>query len=100
MAQWRETLPADRFIEVDYEDVIDDLEAQARRLIDFLGLTWDDACLDFHANPRVVRTASVNQVRRPLYATSKGRGRAYAAHLQPLLAALAAAGVTTHGDAA
>ncbi|WP_321905245.1 sulfotransferase [Paraburkholderia tropica] len=100
MAQWRETLPADRFIEVDYEDVIDNLEAQARRLIDFLGLAWDDACLDFHANPRVVRTASVNQVRRPLYATSKGRGRAYAAHLQPLLAALAAAGVTTHGDAA
>ncbi|CAG9199883.1 TPR_REGION domain-containing protein [Paraburkholderia tropica] len=98
MTQLRESLPADRFIEVDYEDVIDDLEGQARRLIDFLGLPWDAACLDFHTNPRVVRTASVSQVRQPLYRSSKGRWHAHAAHLQPLLAALAAAGVKTHAD--
>lgn len=88
MAHWRSVLPPDRFIEVDYEAVVEDLEGQARRLVEFLGLPWDDACLNFHENRRVVRTASVNQVRQPIYRTSKGRWRAHAAHLGPLLAAL------------
>ncbi|WP_207005578.1 tetratricopeptide repeat-containing sulfotransferase family protein [Trinickia mobilis] len=88
MAHWRAVLPAQRFIEVDYEAVVDDLEGEARRLIDFLGLSWDDACVRFHENDRVVRTASVNQVRQPIYKTSKGRWRAYADRLSPLLAAL------------
>jgi tetratricopeptide (TPR) repeat protein len=88
MAHWRSVLPADRFIEVDYEAVVEDLEGQARRLIEFLGLPWDDACLNFHENRRVVRTASVNQVRQPIYRTSKGRWREHAAHLGPLLDAL------------
>lgn len=88
MAHWRAVLPAQRFIEVDYEAVVDDLEGEARRLIDFLGLPWDDACVRFHENDRVVRTASVNQVRQPIYKTSKGRWQAYADRLGPLLAAL------------
>jgi tetratricopeptide (TPR) repeat protein len=88
MAHWRSVLPADRFIEVDYEEVVDDLEGQARRLVEFLGLPWDDACLNFHENRRVVRTASVNQVRQPIYRTSKGRWQAHAAHLGPLLETL------------
>ena len=88
MAHWREVLPKDRFIEVDYEAVVDDIEGEAKRLIEFLDLPWDDACLNFHENRRVVRTASVNQVRQPLYATSKGRWQAYAAYLGPLLEAL------------
>ncbi|MGV2293636.1 sulfotransferase [Trinickia sp. YCB016] len=88
MAHWREVLPPARFIEVDYEAVVDDLEHEARRLVEFLGLPWDDACLRFHESRRVVRTASVNQVRQPVYATSKGRWRRYADHLGPLLAAL------------
>ena len=88
MAHWRATLPADRFIEVDYEAVVDDLEGQARRLIDFLGLTWDEACLRFHETGRTVRTASVNQVRQPIYRSSKGRWKRHADHLGPLLAAL------------
>lgn len=88
MAHWREVLPADRMIEVDYEVVVDDLEGEARRLIDFLGLAWDDACLSFHQNRRVVRTASVNQVRQPIYTTSKGRWRKHADYLGPLLASL------------
>ena len=88
MAHWREVLPPARFIEVDYEAVVDDLEREARRLVEFLGLPWDDACLRFHESRRVVRTASVNQVRQPVYATSKGRWRRYADHLGPLLAAL------------
>jgi tetratricopeptide (TPR) repeat protein len=88
MAHWRELLPAECFIEVDYESVVDDLEGQAKRLIDFIDLPWDDACLDFHKTQRVVRTASVNQVRQPIYKTSKGRWRAHAEQLGPLLAAL------------
>ena len=88
MAHWRTVLPAQCFIEVDYESVVDDLEGEAKRLIDFIGLPWDDACLNFHQTRRVVRTASVNQVRQPIYKTSKGRWQAHADHLRPLLAAL------------
>lgn len=85
---WRKVLPKDRFIEVDYEAVVDDLEGQAQRLLAFLGLPWNDACLKFHQTARPVRTASLTQVRQPIYTTSSGRWRKYAGHLRPLLAAL------------
>ncbi|MFC7289954.1 sulfotransferase [Herminiimonas glaciei] len=88
MSQLRQVLPADRFIEVDYEAVVDNLEAEAQRLVAFIGLPWDEACLQFHKTRRVVRTASVNQVRQPIYKTSKGRWQKHAAYLGPLLAAL------------
>lgn len=88
MAHWRKIVPKDRFIEVDYEAVVDDLEGQARRLVDFLGLPWDDACLEFYKTRRVVRTASANQVTQPIYTSSKGRWKPYADQLKPLLAAL------------
>jgi tetratricopeptide (TPR) repeat protein len=88
MQHWRDVLPPERFIEVRYEDVVDDLEAQARRLVDFCGLEWSEACLSFHKTSRPVRTASFNQVRQPLYRTSIGRWKPYAHHLEPLLAAL------------
>jgi hypothetical protein len=88
MAHWRAILPADRFLEVRYEDVVADLEGQARRLISFLDLPWDDACLRFAETDRVVRTASANQVRGPLFATSVDRWKPYARHLAPLFAAL------------
>jgi tetratricopeptide (TPR) repeat protein len=90
MTHWSAVLPADRYIEVDYEKVVDDLEGEARRLTGFLGLPWEDVCLHFHDNQRVVRTASVNQVRQPIYSTSRGRWQGYASHLAPLLAALGA----------
>lgn len=88
MAHFRELLPPECFIEVDYEAVVDDLEGQAQRLIDFIGLPWNDACLAFHETRRIVRTASVSQVRQPIYTTSKGRWHEHAAHLGPLLEAL------------
>jgi hypothetical protein len=81
-------LPASHFLEVDYEAVVEDVEGQTRRILDFLGLPWDEACLRFHETRRPVRTASVNQVRRPIYATSVGRWREHAAQLRPLLEAL------------
>jgi len=88
MVHLRQILPPDQFIEVDYEAVVDDLEGQARRLIDFIGLPWSDACLAFHETRRMIRTASVAQVRQPIYTSSKGRWHQHAAHLAPLLAEL------------
>lgn len=91
MAHWRAVLPVSHFLEVDYEDVVADLETQARRLISFLGLEWSASCLNFHKTPRSVRTASVNQVRRPIYKGSVARWRRFEGQLGPLLAALHAA---------
>ena len=71
-----------------YEEVVSDIETQARSLLDFLGLPWDPACLTFHRSSHPVRTASVAQVRRPLYQNSVGRWRRYESHLQPLVDAL------------
>jgi tetratricopeptide (TPR) repeat protein len=85
MAHWRSLLPADRFLEVRYEDVVDDLAVQARRVVEWLDLPWDESCLRFHETKRVVRTASLSQVRQPIYASSKGRWRRYAPYLAPLL---------------
>ena len=88
MDHWRRVLPPDRFAEVRYEELVEDLEGQSRRLVEFCGLAWDDACLRFYENERQVRTASVNQVRRPLYHSSVGRWRRYEEQLRPLLEAL------------
>jgi hypothetical protein len=76
-------------IDVRYEDVVDDLEGQARRIVAHCGLEWDDASLAFHRSERVVRTASVAQVRQPLYASSVGRAQLLRAMLRPLIEALA-----------
>ena len=75
-------------LDVVYEEVVDDLEGQARRMIEYLGLPWDDRCLDFHQTRRLVGTASNVQVRRPVYRSAVARWRRYAAHLGPLLAEL------------
>jgi len=88
MDHWRAIVPPDRLLEVAYEDVVEDLETQARRLIAFCGLDWDEACLSFHRTTRQVRTASVNQVRQPLYRTSLARWRPYQPYLGPLIEAL------------
>ncbi len=85
MAHWREVLPESVFIEVQYEEVVGDLETQARRIISHVGLPWDDACLSFHETKRPVRTASATQVRQPIYKTSIGRWKPYQNLLMPLL---------------
>jgi tetratricopeptide (TPR) repeat protein len=77
MNHWRSVLPADRFIEVGYERLIADREAETRRLIAFCGLEWDDACLTPERNGRVVNTASLWQARQPVYDTSVDRWRRY-----------------------
>ena len=87
MAHWRRVLPPGAMLEVQYEEVVGDLEGQARRLIVYCGLAWDPHCLEFHETPRLVRTASVNQVRQPLYNSSLQRWRRYERHLGPLIEA-------------
>jgi hypothetical protein len=73
---------------VQYEDIVADMEGQARRLIDYCELEWNDACLEFHKNKRSVRTASLTQVRQPIYNSSVERWRHYEKFLGPLLSAL------------
>lgn len=87
MSHWLRVLPL-RMLEVQYEEVVGDLEGQSRRLIDFLGLPWNDACLEFHRTETTVLTSSVWQVRQPIYSRSVGRWRNYARHLAPLLKSL------------
>jgi tetratricopeptide (TPR) repeat protein len=87
MAHWQRVLPL-RVFDVRYEDLVVRQEAVSRDLVAFCGLEWEDRCLAFHKNPRPVGTLSAVQVRRPLFATSIGRWKKYAAHLQPLRRAL------------
>jgi tetratricopeptide (TPR) repeat protein len=88
MAHWHRVLPQGRILDVRYEDVVADLEGQARRILDHCGLDWDARCLEFHQTKRPVRTASAAQVRRPIYQGAIGRWRAYEPYLGPLLAEL------------
>ncbi|AUB82438.1 tetratricopeptide repeat-containing sulfotransferase family protein [Candidatus Thiodictyon syntrophicum] len=89
MAHWRAVLPVP-MLEIDYEETVADQVGQTRRLLDFLGLPWDPACLEFHQGERLVRTASVTQVREPVYRRSVERWRRYEAMLAPLLGRVAA----------
>jgi tetratricopeptide (TPR) repeat protein len=87
MKHWRDVLPAP-IHEVNYEDTVTDLESTARKLIAACGLPWEPACLEFHRTERPVRTASVMQVRQPVYQRSVARWRNYESALAELFAAL------------
>lgn len=93
MAHWRRVLPAERFLEVDYEELVMHQEAVSRRLVSHAGLEWEDACLAFERNPQPTLTASAAQVRQPIYRSSVGLWRRYESELAPLREAFAAAGV-------
>ncbi|MGC2781114.1 MAG: sulfotransferase [Bradyrhizobium sp.] len=88
MEHWHKVLPPGVLIDVQYEDLVDDLEGLSRRVLAHCGLDWEDACLDFHRTERTVRTASLMQVREPIYRRSIGSWRRYEKHLGPLCAAL------------
>jgi len=81
-------LPQDRFMEVNYEDIVRDQENQTRRLLEFSGLPWQEACMRFHENAAPVSTASSVQVRQPLYSGSIGRWKKYGKSLDVLKEAL------------
>lgn len=90
MRHWQATLPIP-VLEVDYEALVSDIEPGIRRIIDFLGLPWHDACLDFHTSERAVQTPSRWQVRRPAHTGSIGRWRNYAPWISPLTETLSLA---------
>lgn len=84
MEHWRKVVPG-RFVEIRYEQLVENPERQTRMLLDACGLDWEDRCLDFHNTRRAVTTASVQQVRQPIYTSSIGRWRAWQLYIQPLL---------------
>jgi tetratricopeptide (TPR) repeat protein len=88
MAHWQAVLPPGVMIDVNYEDVVADLEGQVRRIVAHCGLDWEAQCLDFHRTPRGVRTASAIQIRQPIYRHALGRWRPYREFLHPLMQAL------------
>ncbi|HEY1932547.1 MAG TPA: sulfotransferase [Acetobacteraceae bacterium] len=92
MAHWREVLPRDRFIELDYETLVADPEPLTRQLIAACGLEWDDACLAPQRNPGRISTVSLWQARQPIYRTSVERWRRYEPWLGALRELLPAAG--------
>jgi hypothetical protein len=87
MQHWDTVLPG-RVLRVQHEDVVADLEANVRRILDFVGLEFEPACLEFYKNERSVRTASSEQVRRPIFTDSLDQWRHYEPWLGPLRAAL------------
>jgi tetratricopeptide (TPR) repeat protein len=84
MAHWQQVLPEGKILEVCYEDTVADLELQARRLLSYLDLPWNPDCLAFHQTRRTVSTASVVQVRQPIYTSSLARWQPFEAYLGPL----------------
>jgi tetratricopeptide (TPR) repeat protein len=87
MDHWRRTLPVPIF-ELEYETMVADLEGTARKLLEFCGLDWEPACLEFYRKQRPLRTPSVVQVRQPIYTSSVGRWKHYEQSLGPLFANL------------
>jgi tetratricopeptide (TPR) repeat protein len=94
-AHWKSLYPDD-ILDFDYDRFVAEPRPALERLLEFLGLGWDEKCLSFHELRNPVKTASYWQVRRPLYTASSGRRRHYEAHLAPLVAALREAGVETN----
>ncbi|MEC8771179.1 MAG: sulfotransferase, partial [Pseudomonadota bacterium] len=91
MAQWDSVLPG-KVLRVQHEDVLDDLEGQTRRMLDYLELPFEQACLDFHQTRRAVRTASSEQVRQPINRSGQNAWKPYAPWLGPLREALGETG--------
>jgi len=83
MEHWRATLPADRLLEVQYEELVSDQERLTRQMIEFCGLPWEDACMRPQDNTHSVKTPSVWQVRQPMYKTSMQRWKKYEPWLGP-----------------
>ncbi len=87
MEHWKKVIPNSMF-ELQYEDMVADQEGVSRRLIEFCGLEWNDACLEFHKSDRTVQTASQWQVRQPVYKSSTERWRRYGDHIGALMEGL------------
>jgi hypothetical protein len=93
MEHWRAVLPG-AFLDVDYEAVVADPGAETRRMLEYLELDWEDACLQFHRHRGPAATASAVQVRQPIYSSSVGLWRKYHRQLAPLAGKLREHGIT------
>ncbi|MFC1750843.1 sulfotransferase [Pseudomonadota bacterium] len=87
MQHWRNIIP-DRFIEFNYETLVANQEQESRRLIEYIGLEWEPQCLEFYDSDRIVRTASITQVRQPIYKKSVAKWKRYEPYLNDLFDAL------------
>lgn len=85
MHHWNAVFPGE-ILEVNYEDVVEDTEGMARKMLDYIGVEWEPKVLAFNELDRTVKTASVWQVRQPIYKTSKAKWMRYESHLAPLIA--------------
>ncbi|MBA6294463.1 sulfotransferase, partial [Colwellia sp. MB02u-9] len=83
MAHWDDVLPG-YVLKVNHEDVVDDLETQVRRMLDFCGLEFEQSCVDFHKTKRNIKTPSSEQVRQPIYKSATEQWRHFEQHLAPL----------------
>jgi hypothetical protein len=84
MSHWRTVIPSSVMLDVKYEDVVNNLQWETRKILEHCGLHWDPACLDFHKTQRLVHTASAVQVRQPLFKSSVGKWQRYEKWLGPL----------------
>ncbi|OUR75587.1 hypothetical protein A9Q83_17390 [Alphaproteobacteria bacterium 46_93_T64] len=87
MDHW-ETIFPNKILTVEYEDVVQDVEGQAKRIIEHCDLSWEEGCLDFYKSKRAVHTASATQVRQPIYNSSVGKWQRYGDAINPLIDAL------------
>lgn len=97
MQHWQKIMPG-KVLRISYENLVESQEQESRRLIDFCGLKWENACLEFHQNKEPSATASSAQVRKPMYRTAIGRWRNYQEQLQPLIEILRTAGIIADNE--
>jgi hypothetical protein len=88
MGHWDDVLPG-KVLQVQYEQVVEDLQGEVRRILDFCGLDFEPACLEFYKTERSIRTASSEQVRQPIFKSGVDQWRSYETWLEPLKRALA-----------
>ena len=84
MEHWKTVLPEDFICHVKYEDMVNNMEKESRRMTDFIGVEWDPSSLKFYENKRIVTTPSKMQVNKPIYNSSIARWKKFAKHLKPL----------------
>jgi hypothetical protein len=84
MQHWQSVLPKGAFLTIDYEDLVAEPEQNIRKMLAFCDLEWEEGCLNFHKTKRRVKTASITQVRQPIYRSSVEKWRRYESHLAPL----------------
>ena len=87
MKHWNKLFP-NHILNVKYEDLVEDTEGMTKKILDFIDMPWDENCLEFYNNKKAVKTASVTQVRQPIYKQSVARWKRYGPAIKPLIEAL------------